>query len=430
MENKINIEKTEKTKEFFNELIVKYLVEIADGKCSITDEVIQAQEDTYFREILMGLLLLHEDLDYRFNMQEKMTLAYKQSQKEFQTLYEQLPLPVLMIATDYVILKANNSFFKEFNYVEDKFREKDLFSIFIDDQEIEKVLKNFESLRFFRSDNFTIEVKLKSNINEIYWCYLTGSYVHDDISNNFYFIVSLQNITSIKHLTEELERSNKELEQFAFFASHDLQQPLRLITSYLQLIERNNIEVLDETSIQWFNTVKSASKRMKALITDLLKYSRFHLDRDRLVNFDLNNALHQAKINLQQLILDSNSIITQEDLPEIKGEKRQFIQLFQNLLENSIKYRSKEPPKIHISYSFRNMFHQFTITDNGIGIELKNHNVVFQLFQRLDKSIEGTGMGLSICNKIVEEYKGKIWIESDLNKGTTIIFTISPLNSN
>ncbi|GAB2680080.1 hypothetical protein GCM10027036_37950 [Flavihumibacter cheonanensis] len=226
---------------------------------------------------------------------------------------------------------------------------------------------------------------------------------------------------------EQLSRSNAELERFAFIASHDLQEPLRMVSSFLQLVEKRYKDKLDEAGKQYIQYAVSGAERMKKLINDLLAYSRLENMAVELTEVDMNQVLKEVVHNLQESIAETNAIVEIDTLPVVlKGNFSGLVQLFQNLIGNAIKYRSDLQPEIRISAKEENNYWQFAVKDNGIGIEPDYFEKIFVIFQRLHNMTEysGTGIGLAICKKIVEQHKGKIWVYSKEKEGSTFYFTI------
>ncbi|MCX6135906.1 MAG: PAS domain S-box protein, partial [Ignavibacteriales bacterium] len=223
-----------------------------------------------------------------------------------------------------------------------------------------------------------------------------------------------------------LKRSNEELEQFAYVASHDLQEPLRMVSSFTQLIERRYKDKLDKDANDFINFAVDGANRMQRLINDLLDYSRVTTRGKTFVQFDVGSIVGQVFANLQQRIEESHAIITQDDLPIIEADESQILRLFQNLIDNALKFRRDAAPCVHISTHKEGAFYIFTVSDNGIGIDLQYADRIFQVFQRLNTSQEypGTGIGLAICKRIVERHGGKIWIESEIGNGSKFFFTI------
>jgi PAS domain S-box-containing protein len=221
-------------------------------------------------------------------------------------------------------------------------------------------------------------------------------------------------------------RSNEELEQFAYVASHDLQEPLRMVTSYLQLLEGRYADKLDEDARDFIHYAVDGASRMKGLINDLLLYSRVQRKRDDFKSVPLLRALEQALDNLQLLIEDHDATVIHDSLPTIYGNEAQLVQLFQNLINNAIKFRRDEPPIVQIGVKRLRREWEFAVRDNGIGIDRQYLSRIFVIFQRLHtkEKYPGTGIGLAICKKVVENHRGRIWVESAPGEGTTFYFTL------
>ncbi|MBC7474832.1 MAG: response regulator [Candidatus Sericytochromatia bacterium] len=227
--------------------------------------------------------------------------------------------------------------------------------------------------------------------------------------------------------TEDLARVNDELKQFAYIASHDLQEPLRMVSSYTRLLAKRYKDKLDDDANDYINFAVDGAVRMQKLIDSLLYYSRVGTLLKKLKTIALNEIVENVKFNLQLLIEETHATITSDALPELKSDSTQMTQLFQNLMSNSLKYvKEGVEPIINISVKKRNSDWLFSITDNGIGIDKDDYERVFIVFQRLHSKNEysGTGMGLAICKKIIEYHNGQIWLESEIGKGSTFYFTL------
>ena len=233
--------------------------------------------------------------------------------------------------------------------------------------------------------------------------------------------------THLIHKVEELNRSNEELGQFAYIASHDLQQPLRMVASYTQLLSRRYKGKLDAEADDFIAFAVDGANRMQRLIQDLLAYSRVGTKGTDLLDYSSEEALQQALINLRAPIGDSGALVTHDPLPNVLADEMQLIQLFQNLVGNAIKYQSPGIPVIHVSAAM-NVEKKwiFSIRDNGLGIDPQYFEKIFGMFQRLHKREEfaGTGIGLAICKKIVERHGGNISVESQPGQGSTFRFTL------
>ncbi len=227
--------------------------------------------------------------------------------------------------------------------------------------------------------------------------------------------------------SKELENANKDLEQFAYAASHDLQEPLRMISSFIQLLERKYKDKLDQEADEYIHFVVDGATRMQKLLINLLDFSRISTHAKPFVHVDTKTIVGQAISILHLLITANNALLNCDDLPVIKADESQILRVFQNLIENAVKFKKKtELPQIHISCTKQDNMYRFSVADNGIGIEMQYHDKVFSVFQRLHsvKDYPGTGIGLSICKRIIERHGGTIWFESVLNEGTTFYFTI------
>ncbi len=232
---------------------------------------------------------------------------------------------------------------------------------------------------------------------------------------------------------EKLARSNADMERFVYVASHDLQEPLRMVASFTQLLAKRYSGKLDETADQYIEFAVDGAKRMQQLIVDLLAYSRVNSKELNIRQADSEALLASAMQNLRDAIEESGAFVECDQLPEVWVDKAQFIQLFQDLLGNAIKFRRKEAPlRIHISAKDTGAEWRFSVQDNGIGIDPRHSDRIFQIFQRLHTRAEypGTGIGLAVCQKIAERHGGEIWVESKPGVGSTFRFTIpKPGNS-
>lgn len=226
---------------------------------------------------------------------------------------------------------------------------------------------------------------------------------------------------------EALARSNAELQQFAYVASHDLQEPLRTISSYVQLLARRYGSQLDSDAQEFISFAVEGTKRMQNLINDLLMLSRVGTRGRELEPTDCKVALDESLANLGAALKDSAAEVTHDPLPTVMADKPQLTQLFQNLIGNAIKFHSGDTPKIHISCQGNGKDYTIGVRDNGIGIDPRHADRIFQVFQRLHdrEKYAGTGIGLAICKKIVERHGGRIWVESQPGEGATFLFNLS-----
>jgi signal transduction histidine kinase len=225
---------------------------------------------------------------------------------------------------------------------------------------------------------------------------------------------------------EELARSNRDLEQFAYVASHDLQEPLRMVATYTQLLAERYQGKLDCDADKYIHYAVDGALRMQKLVQDLLAFSRVGRQGMTLSSTDCNTVLQAALRNLETAIPQSGAAVQRDQLPVVMADSSQLVQVFQNLIGNAIKFRSSEPPLIHVSAAAKGKEWVFAVADNGIGIAAEHVEEVFVIFRRLHTHAEypGSGIGLSICKKIIEQHGGRIWVESELGRGSTFKFTL------
>jgi PAS domain S-box-containing protein len=242
----------------------------------------------------------------------------------------------------------------------------------------------------------------------------------------------IEHAARLAALNSELERSNRDLEQFAYVASHDLQEPLRMISSFAHLLENRYQGKLDKSADEFIQYITEGARRMQLMINDLLTYSRLATQAKEPRIIDCEKVLNQVEANLRTIIQESGASIQHEPLPSIVADYSQMVQLFQNFVGNAIKFRSNNKPVIQISVESKEKEWLFSVRDNGIGIDPEHFGRVFVIFQRLHSIEEypGTGMGLSICKKIIENQNGKIWLESERGKGSVFYFTIPKPKNN
>jgi chemotaxis family two-component system sensor kinase Cph1 len=278
------------------------------------------------------------------------------------------------------------------------------------------------------------ETRLKRHSGEEFPSWMNVTAAKDAKGVVTHVIVEFSDITTFKQTqealvsrTEELARSNRELEQFAYVASHDLQEPLRMVASYTQLLARRYKDNLDEDANEFIHYAVDGAMRMQALINDLLMISRVGTRAKPLQPCESGLALEHALINLRLAIEESGAVVTHDDMPRVTADVSQLTQLFQNLVGNALKFHSGEALKIHIGVRRHGDEWVIAVRDNGIGIAPEFFDRIFVIFQRLHGKQEypGTGIGLAVCKKIVERHGGNIWVESEPGKGATFLFSLS-----
>jgi PAS domain S-box-containing protein len=280
---------------------------------------------------------------------------------------------------------------------------------------------------------FRMEYRQYASDGRLIWIRDEAVLVRDDEGEPLYWLGVLFDVTERKHAEEELRRraeelarSNAELERFAYVASHDLQEPLRMVSSYTQLLARRYEGRLDEDADEFIRYAVDGATRMQALINDLLAYSRVGTRAPEPSPTDLGAAFEAVRNNLRVAIEESGASVVAEGLPVVRGDETQLVQLLQNLIGNSIKFRGGRPPEVRVAAERHGPEWVVSVRDNGVGFEEEYADRIFVVFQRLHAGggYAGTGIGLAICKKIVERHGGRIWAESEPGKGSTFYFTL------
>lgn len=259
------------------------------------------------------------------------------------------------------------------------------------------------------------------------WLHIVAVKLNDGLAVTFRDISERKQAEiSLTRYAQELSRSNAELQQFAYIASHDLQAPLGTISGYAKLLERRCQDQFDSQAYKFISNIISSCTRMQNLIDDLLEYSRIGRSQKPFGLTDCNLVFEDACANLQWAIRKNQAIVSRADLPMVVADSCQLVQLFQNLIGNAIKYRGGDRPMVHVSVSRQGDNWLFSVEDNGIGIAEQYQESIFQIFQRLhtQKNYSGTGIGLAICKKIVDRHGGRIWVQSVPNRGAIFYFCL------
>ena len=366
-------------------------------------------------------------------------IALRDSEERFRAIFEQAAVGIAKTALCGQFMRVNPGFCQIVRYAESELLQKNWQAITHPD-DIEADREYVSSLLSGNIQTFSMEKRLVCKDEAVRWANVTVSAMRDANGTPQYLVCAIEDISERKLVQEllqesldtqtryaqELTRSNAELEQFSYVASHDLQAPLSTIAGYAQLLEKRCHNQLDAQGNKFIRNIVNSCERMQALIDDLLEYSRVGRSEKPFDVIDCNLVFEDACANLQLAIRQDRASVTRGDLPRVRGDSFQLLQLFQNLIGNAIKYRSSEAPMVHVGASRQGDSWVFSVQDNGIGIAEQYHPRIFQLFQRLhsQKQYSGTGIGLAICQRIVERHGGRLWVESEPNRGSTFYFSI------
>ncbi|MDM8535381.1 ATP-binding protein [Desulfobacterales bacterium HSG17] len=360
------------------------------------------------------------------------------SEEKFRRFFENEPDYCYMISPERTITDINKSALNILGYTKEEIIGKPLITTVYapsSQEQARDMLKKFKE----KGELVNEELDIITNKGKVRSVLLSAVAVKDHKGNILNSVSVQKDITkqknaeeNLKKVLEELKRSNKELKQFAYVASHDLQEPLRMVASYVKLIEMRYKGKLDADADEFIGFAAEGAARMHSLINDLLAFSRVGTCAKPFEPVETENILAQTLTDLCVEIRESGALVSHDALPSVMADRIQLAQVFQNLVSNAIKFRSKDSPRIHISTEKKEGEWLFSFQDNGIGIAPEYHDRIFVIFQRLHLRDEypGTGIGLAICKKIIERHHGHISVESQQGKGTTFYFTIPDKKEN
>ena len=370
-------------------------------------------------------------------------IALRDSEERFRAIFEQAAVGIAKTGLGGQFMRVNPGFCQIVRYPESELLQQNWQAITHPD-DIEADKEYVRLLLSGKIKTFSLEKRLLCKDQAVRWANVTVSAMRDVKGTPQYLICAIEDISQRKVVQEllqasldtqtryaqELTRSNAELEQFAYVASHDLQAPLSTIAGYAQLLEKRCNDQLDAPGNKFIRNIVNGCGRMQALIDDLLEYSRVGRSEKPFELIDCNLVFEDACANLQLAIRQNQASVTRGDLPKVRGDSFQLLQLFQNLIGNAIKYRSSEAPVVIFGASRQGNNWVFSVQDNGIGIAEQYHQRIFQIFQRLhtQKQYSGTGIGLAICQRIADRHGGRLWLESEPNRGSTFYFSIPVTN--
>ena len=366
--------------------------------------------------------------------------ALKLSEEQFRGAFEYSAMGIAIADSSKQWTVINDSLCNMLGYTREELLQLNFKAITHPD-DVELGLLYLRELEEGKRDFYKSEKRYLHKDGSIIWVMVVVSMIKNKDGMAHQFLAQVENISQrkehervLKGLNEELAiranellDSNKELEKFAYVASHDLQEPLRMVASFLQLLEKKYGNQLDDKAKEYIGYAVGGAKRMKELILDMLEYSRVSSSAIQYENVNVNKIVEEVKLNLLPSIENENATIIVGNLPTVKGIKSQIFQLIQNLVGNAMKYKSKDRNVVvTIAASELEKEWEISISDNGIGIDEQHYEKIFVIFQRLHHKNEytGTGIGLAICKKIVDKHGGRIWVQSEVGNGSSFIFTI------
>lgn len=356
--------------------------------------------------------------------------AVRESVARYRSLFDGVPVGLYRTSPEGQILDANPALVKMLFYPDrEAFLKADAADVYVDPRARER----WQALVEREGIVHDFKMQMRCFDGSVLWVKDSARVVYDANGRVLYYEGALEDITERKGAAEalrqtmaELARSNAELEQFAYVASHDLQEPLRMVASYMQLLQRRYQGKLDADAEEFIAYAVDGARRMQELINDLLAYSRVSSRGKPFEPIACEAALDEALANLQMAIEESGAVIIHDPLPTVMADGTQLMQLFQNIIGNAIKFQNRRVPHVHVSAERQASEWVFSVRDNGIGIDPQYHERIFAIFQRLHTREEypGTGIGLAICKRIVARHGGRIWVESQPGEGSTFHFAI------
>ncbi len=358
--------------------------------------------------------------------------ALRESEARYRETFELAGSGIAHVDTQGRFLRVNRSLCEMLGYAEQELVGRSVKEIsHPEDRDVTDGQRS--RLRAGAVESFTVQKRYLRKDGRVVWVDLTATVARDSAGKALHDIAIFDDVTErklaeaeLRRAHDELARSNAELEQFAYVASHDLQEPLRMVSSYTQLLVRRYGDKLDGDAKEFMAFIVDGAGRMKQLIEDLLAYSRVGRHGKAPQPIAVETALRRALTNVRAAVEEAGASVTYDGLPTVQADEVQLAQLFQNLIGNALKFRSASVPRIGVTCAEKEHEYEFAVADNGIGIEPQYFERIFMVFQRLHNKGEypGTGIGLAICKKVVERHGGRIWVTSQPGEGTTFHFTL------
>ena len=423
----------EKRMEDLLEILMQYTVQDFSNKAELS------AEGDEIDAIAAGLNVLGEELSYSIEREKENLLELElrngrllESEERFRLMVQNTKdYAIFFVDPGGHIQSWNNGAQNLLGYTSEEIIGNHL-KVFYTKNDTEKGVPDNNLKTALKEGHFETQGERIRKDKSSFWAEILYTPLYDNEGKLKGFSKIVRDITELRNArlqleskTRELERSNADLEQFAYVASHDLQEPLRTVSSYVQLLASRYGDKLDKDAHEFIGFAVDGSKRMKSLISSLLDYSRVNNIKP-FTQIDISALVDDILMDMKEQVVETGTIVSYNNLPKINGDPLLIGQLFQNLIANSIKFRGERKPKIKITSVRKDGHYEFCIEDNGIGLNKEYSEKIFIIFQRLNHrdKYPGTGIGLSICKKIVERHGGKIWVDSVPGKGSKFYFTI------
>lgn len=356
----------------------------------------------------------------------------RESEERFRLAFGQAGVGMALVGLDWRFLDANEALCHSLGYTREELADLSL-QMLTHTSHRDSDEELLVQLKRGKISSYQVEKQFLLKSGETAWFRVTVSLMRDEQGKPLYMIAQMEDITrrkvaeqSLVERSEALERSNRELEQFAYVSSHDLQEPLRMVSSYVQLLAQRYKGKLGTDADDFITYAVEGSTRMRKLINGLLAYSRLSTGDKDFEPADCEVVFTEVLTNLEAAIEESGAMVTHDSLPTVMADNRQLVQLFQNLIGNAIKFHGEDPPHVHVSVKRNGNEWVFSTRDNGIGIDPEYADRIFVIFQRLHgrEAYPGTGIGLAICKKVVDRHGGRMWVESQPGEGSTFYFSL------
>lgn len=377
-----------------------------------------------FNEMLAGIQSREDKLKKALSDREAALRDVEQERERFRFMAESMPQKIFTSLPNGESTYLNRQWMEFTGLTFEQIAKSD-WSLFVHPDDVEETVRAWRH-GLISGEPFQVTNRIRRADGVYRWHLNRGRAMRNAEGQITLWIGSSTDIHEQKEKEDELRRANEDLQQFAYSASHDLQEPIRNVAVYSELISKRYHSVLDAEGQQFLAFLTEGGRRLATLVSDLLAYTRASMAELSETAVESSVVLNNSLVNLAQAIRESQATITYDGLPVVYMGESHLEQVFQNLIGNALKYRTEEPPRIVVSATDRGAFWCFSVRDNGIGIDPQYKEKIFGVFKRLhqNQKYSGTGIGLAICQRVVERYGGRIWVESEPGKGSTFFFTV------